>query len=44
MAVTGIPDDECGDLPVAVVVPRPGEEPTADDIKNFVKGIDCRFW
>lgn len=37
VAVTGIPDDECGDLPVAVVVPRPGEEPTADDIKNFVK-------
>ncbi|KAH9637782.1 hypothetical protein HF086_007811 [Spodoptera exigua] len=37
VAVTGIPDEECGDLPVAVVVPRPGDEPTADDIKNCVK-------
>lgn len=38
MAVTGVPDAECGDLPVACVVPRPGAEPSADEIKNWVKG------
>ncbi|KAJ8717682.1 hypothetical protein PYW07_005612 [Mythimna separata] len=37
VAVTGVPDEECGDLPVACVVPRPGAEPSADEIKDWVK-------
>uniref|UniRef100_A0A2A4JFU1 Luciferin 4-monooxygenase n=1 Tax=Heliothis virescens TaxID=7102 RepID=A0A2A4JFU1_HELVI len=37
VAVTGVPDPECGELPVACVVPRPGAEPTADEIKDLVE-------
>ncbi|XP_041972416.1 luciferin 4-monooxygenase-like [Aricia agestis] len=38
VAVTGIRDDECGDLPVACVVPRPGFDTTiAAEIKDIVK-------
>ncbi|CAH1640981.1 unnamed protein product [Spodoptera littoralis] len=37
VAVTGIPDRECGDLVVACVVPKPGCSPTAQEIKNLVK-------
>lgn len=38
VAVTGIPDPECGDLPVAVVIPRDNFNVTAQDIKDLVKG------
>ncbi|KAI5638729.1 AMP-binding enzyme domain-containing protein [Phthorimaea operculella] len=37
VAVTGIPDPECGDLPVACVVRSDGAEVTAQDIKDLVK-------
>nr|XP_049699222.1 luciferin 4-monooxygenase-like [Helicoverpa armigera] len=37
VAVTGIPDKECGDLVVACVVPKPGCSPTAQEIKDLVK-------
>ncbi|XP_047033322.1 luciferin 4-monooxygenase-like [Helicoverpa zea] len=37
VAVTGIPDNECGDLVVACVVPKPGCSPTAQEIKDLVK-------
>ncbi|KAJ8717060.1 hypothetical protein PYW08_005459 [Mythimna loreyi] len=37
VAVTGIPDKECGDLVVACVVPSPGYNPTAQEIKDLVK-------
>nr|XP_049699214.1 luciferin 4-monooxygenase [Helicoverpa armigera]XP_049699215.1 luciferin 4-monooxygenase [Helicoverpa armigera] len=37
VAVTGIPDKECGDLVVACVVPKPGCNPTAQEIKDLVK-------
>ncbi|CAH2986201.1 unnamed protein product [Chilo suppressalis] len=37
VAVTGVPDPECGELPVACVVPRPGYDVTAKDIKDLVK-------
>ncbi|KAJ8717061.1 hypothetical protein PYW08_005460 [Mythimna loreyi] len=37
VAVTGIPDKECGDLVVACVVPNPGCSPTAQEIKDLVK-------
>lgn len=38
VAVTGIPDPECGDLAVACVVKTPGQDVTADEIKDLVKG------
>ncbi|XP_045503739.1 luciferin 4-monooxygenase-like [Colias croceus] len=38
VAVTGIPDPECGDLPVACVVLRAGYDVSADDIKELVQG------
>lgn len=42
VAVTGIPDPECGELPVALVVPKPGVTITAHEIKDLVKGtIHC---
>ncbi|CAG9791544.1 unnamed protein product [Diatraea saccharalis] len=37
VAVTGIPDEECGDLPVACVVRRSDQNITAQDIKDIVK-------
>ncbi|CAH0713644.1 unnamed protein product, partial [Brenthis ino] len=37
VAVTGIPDPECGDLPVACVVIREGYNVLADEIKDLVK-------
>lgn len=37
VAVTGVPDPDCGDLPVACVVPLPGYEITAQEIKDLVK-------
>ena len=38
VAVTSVPHSEWGDLPVAFVVPRPGAEPSAEEIKDLVKG------
>ncbi|CAK1590261.1 unnamed protein product [Parnassius mnemosyne] len=37
VAVTSVPDEECGDLPVACVVTRPGHTVTAHEIKDLVK-------
>ncbi|XP_013167431.1 PREDICTED: luciferin 4-monooxygenase-like [Papilio xuthus] len=37
VAVTGIPDDECGDLAVACVVPHHNIKVTAQEIKDLVK-------
>ncbi|KAG6456347.1 luciferin 4-monooxygenase [Manduca sexta] len=37
VAVTGIEDPECGDLPVALVVPKPGTKVDAQEIKDLVK-------
>ncbi|XP_063541154.1 luciferin 4-monooxygenase-like isoform X2 [Cydia strobilella] len=37
VAVTGIPDPKCGELPVACVVRRPDGRVTADEIKQLVK-------
>ena len=36
-AVTGVPDPVCGDLPVAVVIPRDNVTVTAQEIKDLVK-------
>lgn len=37
VAVTGVPDPDCGDLPIAFVVPRPGAGLTEKDVENIVK-------
>ncbi|XP_032527592.2 luciferin 4-monooxygenase-like [Danaus plexippus] len=37
VAVAGLPDPECGDIPVACVVIQNGATITADDIKNIVR-------
>ncbi|XP_012548111.2 luciferin 4-monooxygenase [Bombyx mori] len=37
VAVTGIPDPECGDLAVALVVRKDGHEVNAEDIKDLVR-------
>lgn len=37
VAVTSIPHNEWGELPVACVVPKPGAKPSAEEIKNLVK-------
>ncbi|XP_061722507.1 luciferin 4-monooxygenase-like [Cydia pomonella] len=37
VAVTGIPDPKCGELPVACVVRCPGSDITAEDVKQIVR-------
>ncbi|CAL7950498.1 unnamed protein product [Xylocopa violacea] len=42
-AVIGIPHERCGEVPKAFVVPKPGTNPKAEDIQNFVKGKVSEF-
>ncbi|CAD0204230.1 unnamed protein product [Chrysodeixis includens] len=37
VAVSGVPDPDCGELPVAFVVPRPGSGLTEKDVEDIVK-------
>lgn len=37
-AVIGIPDQRCGEVPKAFILPKEGAKVSEDDIKNFVKG------
>jgi 4-coumarate--CoA ligase len=37
-AVIGVPDDEAGETPRAFVVLKPGQEVTAEEITEFMKG------
>lgn len=37
-AVIGVPDDEAGEIPRAFVVLKPGQEVTAEEITEFMKG------
>ncbi|XP_026727924.1 luciferin 4-monooxygenase-like [Trichoplusia ni] len=37
VAVSGVPDPDCGELPIAFVVPRPEADITEKDVKNIVK-------
>lgn len=39
VVVTGVDDPECGELPVACVVRRPGHDVSAQEIKDLVKGV-----
>ncbi|CAH0595097.1 unnamed protein product [Chrysodeixis includens] len=37
VAVSGVPDEECGELPIAFVLPRPGVDITEQEVKDVVK-------
>jgi len=43
VAVVSVPDDKWGEVPKAFVVPKPGTNPTAEDIINFCKDNLARF-
>jgi fatty-acyl-CoA synthase len=43
-AVIGISDDKWGERPLACVVPRDGEEITADDLRSFLAGRVPKWW
>lgn len=38
VAVVGVPDERWGEAVCAVVVPHPGTEPTADDLRDHLRG------
>lgn len=37
-AVVGIPDERCGEVPKAYILPKKDAKPSVEDIQNFVKG------
>ena len=37
-AVVGVPDETAGEVPKAFVVPKPGTNPTENDVKTFISG------
>ena len=41
--MAGLPDPECGELPVACVVVKDGHTVSPDDIKDLVKGLFLYF-
>jgi fatty-acyl-CoA synthase len=43
-AVIGIADEKWGERPLACVVPREGEEVTADDLRSFLEGRVPKWW
>jgi fatty-acyl-CoA synthase len=42
-AVVAAPDEKWGEVPVAVIVPRPGRTITAEDILKLLKGRIAKF-
>jgi fatty-acyl-CoA synthase len=43
-AVIGIPDERWGERPLACVVPEPGAELDADEVRDFLEGRVARWW
>jgi fatty-acyl-CoA synthase len=43
-AVIGLPDERWGERPVACVVPEPGADLDADEIRDFLEGRVARWW
>jgi fatty-acyl-CoA synthase len=37
VAVVGVPDPKCGEVPKAFIVPKPRANPTSDDIVNYCR-------
>lgn len=37
-AVIGVPDERCGEVPKAFILPKQGASPKADDLQNYIKG------
>jgi fatty-acyl-CoA synthase len=43
-AVIGLPDDRWGERPCACVVPEPGADLDADEVRDFLEGRVVRWW
>jgi fatty-acyl-CoA synthase len=43
-AVIGLPDARWGERPVACVVPEPGADLDADEVRDFLEGRVARWW
>jgi len=43
-AVIGVPDERWGERPLACVVPEPGAELDADEVRDFLEGRVARWW
>jgi fatty-acyl-CoA synthase len=43
-AVIGVPDARWGERPLACVVPEPGAELDADEVRDFLEGRVARWW
>ena len=43
-AVIGLPDERWGERPVACVVPEPGADLDADEVRDFLEGRVARWW
>ncbi len=43
VAVVGIPDEKWGEVPKAFIVPKPGTQPTAEDIITFCRENMARY-
>jgi acyl-CoA synthetase (AMP-forming)/AMP-acid ligase II len=42
-AVVGLPDEECGEIPMAFVVRAPGADPSPEALQDFVAGHVARY-
>jgi fatty-acyl-CoA synthase len=43
-AVIGVPDQRWGERPLACVVPEPGADLDADEVRDFLEGRVARWW
>jgi fatty-acyl-CoA synthase len=43
-AVIGVPDERWGERPLACVVPEPGADLDADEVRDFLEGRVARWW
>ena len=43
-AVIGVPDEQAGEIPMAYIVKKPGQEVEEHDIQQFVEGKVIFMW